>query len=255
MLLALFIISPLVIATESNRGLEIAKETENRSKGFIDLQAKLKMVITNRSGKSFERVLRVRILENENGGGNKTMNLIDSPKDLLGSVLLTHNHINKLDNQWLYLPSLKRVKRINSRNKSGPFLSSEFAYEDMTIQNADEYTYKYINQKSCGNTESCFMIERYPKDKYSGYTSQTVWIDSKEYRIYKIDYYDKKGQLLKTLSFQEYSLFDNKFWHPKFMHMINHVTNKKTSLIWTDYKFNSNLNKNDFNYASLKRIK
>ena len=155
---------------------------------------------------------------------------------------------------WLYLPALKRVKRISSRNKSGSFVGSEFAYEDISSQEVEKYTYKWIRDETLDGME-CFVFERYPAYKNSGYTRQVVWLDKKEYRMLKIDFYDRKNSLLKTQTFRGYHQYLGKFWYPDEMFMQNHQTGKSTLLKWSDYKFKVGFKDRDFNRNSLKRAR
>lgn len=241
-------------ADESNaRGLEIAQEADLRDTGFIDSTAKMKMELKNKQGQTNTRQVRVKTLE-VNGDGDKGLSIFDTPADIKGTASLTYSHALKPDEQWLYLPALKRVKRISSKNKSGPFMGSEFAYEDISSQEIDKYTYKYIKDDVVNEIE-CFLIERYPAYKHSGYTRQQVWINKQEYRPEKIDFYDRKNVLLKTLTYSGYQKYLDKFWRADNMHMSNHQTGKSTTLSWNDYQFKTGLTDNDFNRNSLKRAK
>jgi len=90
-------------------------------------------------------------------------------------------------------------------------------------------------------------------DKKSGYTRQVVWMDKSEYRERKIDYYDRKNSLLKTLTFNDYQQYEGKFWKASEMNMVNHQTGKSTRLVWNNYRFNTGLKDRDFDRNSLKR--
>ena len=99
----------------------------------------------------------------------------------------------------LYLPALKRVKRISSSNRSGSFMGSEFAYEDMSAQEVERFTYRYLRDEPCGDL-TCTVSERIPVDRKSGYRRQLVWHDRDELRVRKVEYYDRKDAHLKTLT-------------------------------------------------------
>ena len=76
-----------------------------------------------------------------------------------GVNILSHTKIFEPDDQWLFLPALKRVKRISSRNKSGPFMGSEFAYEDLVSREVEKYSYKFIKDEKCPTIEgNCFVL-------------------------------------------------------------------------------------------------
>ncbi|MDF1629444.1 MAG: outer membrane lipoprotein-sorting protein [Alcanivoracaceae bacterium] len=240
--------------TAEEKGLEIAREADRRGEGFGDYEASMKMVLSSRRGDRSERDLRVRTLEGKDGEGDKGLTIFDTPADVRGTALLSWSHADRDDDQWLYLPALKRVKTIASRSQSGAFMGSEFAFEDMRAQEVDKYTYKYLRDEPCGEL-TCFVFERYPQDKYSGYTRQVVWMDQAEYRVHKIDYYDRKQSLLKTLSVSEHSQYLERFWQPGRMEMVNHQTGKTTELLWSDYQFNTGLSESDFTQNSLMRAR
>ena len=240
-------------ADDITRGLQIATEADQRDTGFIDSTANMTMLLKNKQGQTSNRKVRVKTLE-VNGDGDKSLSIFDTPADIKGTASLTYSHALKPDDQWLYLPALKRVKRISSKNKSGPFMGSEFAYEDISSQEIDKYTYKYIKDDTYNGID-CFVIERSPAYKYSGYTRQLVWVNKKEYRPEKVDFYDRKNTLLKTLSYSSYQQYLNKFWRADIMNMVNHQTGKSTTLTWSNYKFKTGLTDKDFSRNSLKRAK
>ena len=188
------------------------------------------------------------------GDGDKTMIIFDQPRDVKGTALLTFSHKIEPDDQWLYLPALKRVKRISSRNKSGPFMGSEFAYEDLASQEVEKYSYRYLKDETL-NGQAMFLIERDPVDENSGYRRQLVWIDQAEYRPQKIEFYDRKDSLLKTLEFRGYVQYLDRYWRAREMYMENHQTGKSTLLTWENYEFRVGLQDSDFTTNSLKRAK
>jgi hypothetical protein len=250
-----FTLLPLSLqaVTPEEKGLAIAVEADRRDTGFQDFTSELTMLLKNRQGDESLRYMRVRTLEVPEDG-DKSLTIFDRPADVKGTALLTFSHKTGPDDQWLYLPALKRVKRIASRNKSGPFVGSEFAYEDIASQEVEKYSYRYLRDETYEGHD-CFVIERDPVDKYSGYTRQVVWIDKAEYRPLKIDFYDRKNDSLKTLTFDDYKQYLDQYWRAGKMFMINHQTGKSTLLSWTNYQFGKGLNEGDFNRNSLKRAK
>lgn len=239
--------------TAEERGLEIAKEADRRDTGYQDMMAQLTMELRNKQGDTSIREVRVSNLEVKNDG-DKGLSVFDEPADVKGTAFLTYSHATIPDEQWLYLPALKRVKRITSKNKSGPFMGSEFAYEDISSQEVEKYTYKYIKDELINGID-CFVIERYPAYEHSGYTRQVAWINKREYRPEKIIFYDRKNSLLKTLDYSEYNQYLGQFWRANKMYMENHQTGKTTLLTWQDYKFKNGLDDKDFTQNSLKRAR
>lgn len=134
-------------------------------------------------------------------------------------------------------------------------MGSEFAYEDISSQEVEKYTYKWVRDEKLDGRE-CHVVEYYPVDKKnSGYTRQVVWIDKAEYRTWKVDFFDRKNSRLKTLTYKDYKQYLDKYWRADEMNMINHQTGKSTKLVWSSYKFRTGLNDNDFNKNSLKRAR
>ena len=202
LILPLLLVFNVYAETPEEKGLSIAKEADLRETGFKDSIAEMTMTLKNKQGQSSVREVRVKTLEVE-GDGDKGLSIFDKPNDIKGTASLTYSHALEPDEQWLYLPALKRVKRISSKNKSGPFMGSEFSYEDISSQEVEKYTYKYIKDETINGID-CFVIERYPAYKHSGYTRQQAWVNKQQYRPEKIVFYDRKNSLLKTLQYSDY---------------------------------------------------
>ena len=203
------------------------------------------MILRNKQGQTSERELRIRMLEVPNDG-DRSLCIFDSPADVKGTILLTYTHKEKPDDQWLYLPALERVRRIAAQNKSGSFVGSEFAYEDIATQTIEKYSYRWLRDEILDNQE-CHVIERRPLDpRDSGYRRQIVWIDAEHLRMLKVDYYDRKDSLLKTLTFKDYRRYLDRFWRPHDMTMVNHQTGKSSQLLWSEYSFGNGLSETDF---------
>jgi len=239
--------------TPEEQGLEIAAEADRRNDGFGDTQASMKMVLRNKAGKESVRLMRSKTLEVK-GDGDKSMTIFDEPKDVKGTASLTYSHAIKADEQWLYLPALKRVKRISSKNKSGPFMGSEFAFEDISSQELDKYKYKYLREEEIEG-RSVFVVEAYPQYKNSGYKRLISWIDQTEYYTVKTEFYDRKDTLLKTLLFSEYRKYLDQYWRAHKLQMDNHQSGKSTTLHWEEFRFQTGLTSADFNSNALKRLR
>ena len=243
----------LAATTPEERGLEIAREADLRDTGYGDFVADVSMVLRNRHGQESTRALRSRTLEVDQDG-DKSMIIFDSPSDVKGTTFLTFSHSEGDDDQWLYLPALKRVKRISSSNKSGPFVGSEFAYEDISSQEVEEYTYRLVREEKLGS-QNTFVVEYDPVHPKSGYSRLLVWIDTIEYRTLKIEFFDRKNELFKTLKYDGYEKYLDRFWRPTEMKMVNHQNGKETDILWSNYEFKTGLADSDFNKASLARAR
>jgi hypothetical protein len=238
------------------KGLRLAIEADLTGKGFKDTVSKMQMTLRNAQGEESVRKFYSKTLEMENDG-DKSIFIFQQPKDVDGTAVLTFTHKSGPDDQWLYLPALKRVKRISSDNKSGSFVGSEFAYEDLSSQEVEKYTYKWIEDAPCpgDEEEKCYVSESYPEDKSSGYTRRVSWVDISEHRVRKIDFYDRKDTLLKTLVFSDYKQYLGKYWSAHSLKMVNHNTNKETDIEVSEIVYQSGLKDSDFNRQSLKRAR
>jgi outer membrane lipoprotein-sorting protein len=254
-MMALIVIANFEIfgQSDADKGLQIARKADSLDNGWRSSSMAFSMTLKNKSGQETVRNLHSKMVEVQNDG-DKSLVVFDNPADVKGTASLVFSHKAGDDDQWLYLPALKEVKRISSSNKSGPFMGSEFAYEDMASQEVEKYTYKFIGIAEVNSIE-CFLVERYPVDKKSGYTRQQVWFNKINFRIEKIDYYDRKDALLKTLTYADYHKYLGKYWRAKEMHMVNLVTRKETLLRFSDYQFGIGLTEADFTQNTLKNAR
>ena len=245
--------SPAYSETPEEKGLKIAHEARKKQRGFGNFTASQTMVLRNKQGQESKRQVRIKVLEVP-GDGDKSLFVFDQPRDVKGTAFLVHAHKDKADDQWLFLPALKRVKRISSSNRSGSFMGSEFAYEDMGAQEVERFTYKYLRDEPCGEA-TCTVVERFPQEKRSGYRRQVVWQDKDELRVRQIHFFDRKNAHLKTLTLTEYEQYLDRYWQAHVMTMVNHLTGKSTVLTWSDFKYRTKLNERDFTRTGLKRTR
>lgn len=230
---------------------EVAKKSDDTLNGFEDAKSEMTMTLINANGQQRVRHMKMKVLEGDEG--DKSLMEFLSPADVKGTKFLNYEHLNKDDDQWLYLPALKRVKRIASRNKSGSFMGSEFSYEDLSSFNVDKYTYAQGDAKQIeANGKTYWQVERVPIDKNSGYTKQVSLVDTETFLTYKVDYFDRKRSLLKTAVFDEYNKIGG-VWRIGTITMTNHQNDKKTILVWENETVKNGLKGRDFHKRVLKR--
>ena len=235
------------------KGLAIIEALDERDLGFIHQKVNMTMTLQNRHGEKSVRSMQSRTLE-VTGDGDKSLIIFNKPRDIKGTAMLTFSHILKPDDQWLYLPALKRVKRISSKNKSGPFMGSEFAFEDLASPEVARYRYLYLGEAKV-NGEDCYKIESRPNYAHSGYTRLINYVDKSHFRMQRIEYFDRKNSHLKTLNYLDYKQYKDKYWRAALMDMVNHQTDKSTMLAFSEYDFKSELSEQDFNKNALKRAR
>ncbi|NIP18144.1 MAG: outer membrane lipoprotein-sorting protein [Xanthomonadales bacterium] len=264
-LIAAGTLAPLASLADSaeplpNKGFEIAARSDRSDRGFGDSEVELQMVLRNAAGQVTTRELQIATFElPDEDVGDKSLVLFRTPRDIEGTALLSHAQILEPDNQWLYLPALKRVKRISSANKSGPFVGSEFAFEDFTSLELNKFSYEYLGQEAYGEL-TVDVVERTPRYENSGYTRQVARIDNEIFQIREVAFFDRRGDLLKTLTMEDFRAYENQrggddIWRAHTLRMVNHQTGKSTDLVYGDYAFNTGLDENDFVKGRLSRLR
>lgn len=250
LLVGVFALPAAVIAQDAAKGLAIAQEVKRRDTGYKDFTTTATMTLRNAQGQSSVKELNVKTLEIP-GTGEKSLIVFTAPADTKDTILLSYSYRSQPDDQWIFLPAMKRTKRIASGTRSGSFVGSEFSYEDISPQQVEKYTYNFLREENLAG-QACFVVERYPVDKKSsGYTKQVLWIDKAEYRPLKAENYDRKDTLYKTLVFSKYQKYAGKFWRPSSAEMTNHQSGKSTGITFADYKFGTGLDAGQFDQGRL----
>lgn len=244
---------PVRAETPEEKGLAIIKDAETRGENFGDLRADAEMVIRNGRGGEAKRGLKIALLDLP-GSASRSLTVVDAPKDVKGTALLTHTAADASDQQWLYLPAAARTKRIASSGRSGPFMGSEFSFDDFSAQTIERYRFKWLRTEPCPAPlarEKCDVIERIPKDNGSGYARQEVWMDQSQRRLQKAEYYDAQNQRIKTLVAEGYQQYEGKFWRATTLTMSNARSGASTVLRWSNIRFKSGLTEADFDTSRL----
>src|SRR5262249_35654324 len=153
------------------------------------------------------------------------------------------------DEQWLFLPAFKRTKKINAANKSGSFLGTEFSWEDISTSELTKYHYRYLRDE--GNY---WIGERGPVYTFSGYSHEVTTVNKDNYQTVRIEYYDRKSELLKTLALDNWEKYLDRYWRPLRMEMVNHVNHKKTVITLSPYRMDVGLDKKMFSSLALDGI-
>ncbi|WP_223786831.1 outer membrane lipoprotein-sorting protein [Marinicella meishanensis] len=235
------------------KGHAISARSDRSDRGFADSEVDVTMVLKNAAGQETARSMTFTTLEvADEDLGDKSLVLFNTPKDVEGTALLSHAKMVKPDDQWLFLPALKRVKRISSKNKSGPFVGSEFAFEDFTATELNKYDYLWLRTEACGDLV-CDVVQRTPRYEHSGYTKQIAWIDQTDHQLRQVEFYDRRDSLLKTLTLSDYRSYDG-IWRSHRLSMLNHTNGKSTDLHYGDYTFKVGLGDHDFVKGKLTEL-
>ena len=244
--------APRAWADDAARGLDLAKRTDARADGYVNTTGSLEMILRDAKGRESVRRLWTASLEVPDDADKTLLRFID-PADVKGAVLLTHNHRDRDDEQWMYLPALSRVRRISTSSRSGPFMGSEFAFEDLTRPTVEKYSYRWMREEALDG-EACDVIERVPLSAHSGYIKSEVWIDKAQLRVQQATFYDRKSMHLKTLRNTDFQLFEGRFWRPLESTMVNHQTKKSTVLRTTEVSYGTDISEDAFRSDALEMV-
>jgi hypothetical protein len=242
------------VMTPQQQGRAIFEAADAHNSGYVDLEVELQMILRSPSGAASQRSLRISQFEVPEDG-DKMLVVFETPADIRGTALLSHAHKAKEDDQWLFLPAIKRVKKVSSHNKSGSFVGSEFSYQDLSPPQLDKYTYEFIREDALDGVP-CFIVKRVSTETNYQYAEEHFWIDQEAYRVHRVDYFDHTGSPVKQLRALEFELYDERFWKARRMLMTNLRNNRSTELVWHDFEFNVGLDgTRDFSVNSLRRAR
>ena len=236
--------------TPAAKGTRLSKEIEAANQNFIGESSTMEMILVDAHGTRTERELVGKTQEILTDGDKGIMEFLN-PKDVKGTKLLTWAHKLKDDQQWLYLPSLRRVKRISGSNKSASFMGSEFSYEDLGGQQLEKYENVWLRDETLEN-EKVWVLERRPKTE-SGYSRQLLWMSQKYMGPLKIHYFDRKNELLKEAiisGYKEYTVNKKKMYRASSIVMKNVQTLKQSTITWKNRELGKSYPDRDFDQSN-----
>lgn len=239
------------VLADSGKGWDIALKMKAANEGFIGETSVMKLTLIDPSGQSVEREMLGQSIELDKM--DRSLMNFQKPADVKGTKLLTWAHENKNDDQWLYLPSLRRVKRINSRTRGSSFMGSEFSFEDLGGQSIDKYTFTFITDSSI-NGHKVWEVKRVSKEK-SSYSKVILFVSKKYLSAIKVQYYNKRNELLKfseLTNFKEYTVNGKKIYRSNKISMNNVQTKKRSIFTWSGRKLGLKLKKSIFVKKSLR---
>lgn len=242
-------ITAMAVRAETLSGRDIIDRAYQNSSGFNDMTHRIRMVLIDEKGARSERemLLKARVDANT----SQSLSIFTAPQREKGIALLTTSQ-REDDEQWLYLPSTKRLKRITGSNRTSSFRGSEFTFEDLSDQKPDHYRFERVGEEPCGEM-LCYVVDRFPgPEQESSYSKTRMWIDTRHFRPIKADFYDASGKHLKTLQAYDYVQFEDRFWNPSRLVMTNVNTRRATELVSVDLKINTGLKASEFTELAIR---
>jgi outer membrane lipoprotein-sorting protein len=250
--------SPLTNAADETpeaKGRAIMEKLDARQTDFKDTETVMAMILRNRQGAESQKVMKM-LSKREDNGDMKSLTIFQEPADTKGTSLLQHSYkaVGEEDDMWLFLPALGKTKRISGSAQSGSFMGSEFAYEDLSMDsNLDEADFKWIGTEEIEGV-TYDIVESYPHDTTTGYSKRKLWINNDLERMKKMEFYDRKQSLLKTMFLENYQDFGDGNVRPMKIKMVNNQTGKETEMLNEYFKFDVGVDSKLFDKSQLKRL-
>ena len=252
----LAIVSAHAAATEMS-AREIMQAVEDREDGDNRV-ADMTMTLIDKKGDT--RTRSIRSFDKDKGEDNQRIMFFLSPADVKDTAFLTYDYdeYEKDDDQWLYLPALRKTKRIASSDKSGSFMGSDFSYSDMTRRNLDAYDFKLIKEGEVRG-HKVWLIESLPKSeeeiKETGYTKSILFVRQDNFVVVRAVHWVKEGKRLKYLDVTDLKQIDG-VWTILEMNMTTKKgksTLHKTELSFANVKYNQDLDEQMFTVRRLEK--
>lgn len=198
----LILAAGILLAQNSENAVSIVEKSRNRIQAETT-STRSRMVISAKNGTSSERVMDQYSKDDANGN-HRAVIVFQSPASVAGTRFLTMENSSRSDDQWIFLPSLQRARRIAASEGSGSFVGTDLSYDDISSVNrdADLDTHKILREEKYSNRD-CYVIESIPKDSGYQYSKMLLWIDKANYVNHKVELYDKRGNQVKLLEILE----------------------------------------------------
>jgi outer membrane lipoprotein-sorting protein len=230
-------------------------ENNDEQMSVQDEKSQVTMKLINKRGKERKRQV-VLYSKKDRQDNDKTLIRFLAPADVKGVGLLSIEDGNRED-QWLYLPALKRVRRISSSEKTDNFMGSDFSYEDIEQNDLDDYEYTLLREEEIQGAE-CYVIQSIPVDeqvkKETAYSKVESWIRKDNHITVKVNFYNKKGDLMKIMEASDIRRIGNTDkWRAYFIVMQNEKTGHRTELHYEDIQINQGIADKYFTQRYLER--
>ncbi|MDR0585516.1 MAG: outer membrane lipoprotein-sorting protein [Treponema sp.] len=238
------------VSAQTQSGYEIMKQADDRYTGHT---AQYSLSMTINSGRGAPRIRELSYYFKDFGDNEKILMLFKNPRDVTGTSYLSFSYDNESrdDDIWLYLPALKRVRRITGSGKNDDFMGTDFTYEDMGSRSLGKDTFT-LQGEALIDGAPCWAVEARAKDSKDPYGRRLIHVRKDSYVISAVDYYDRQNRLLKELRVRDIRQIDG-IWTAGKMEMTN-VQNKHSTLIeMSNIRYNLPLDDSLFAVTNLER--
>lgn len=248
--LSLILLPAISISGAELTGLQIVEKVYNRDTGE-DSKGNLTMSLINAQGN--KRVRKIKQFIKDFGKVEKKIMFFMSPADVRNTSFVNWSYTGegKDDDQWIYLPALKKIKRISSSSKSDYFMGSDFTYDDLGDRKPEADDHKLIREEVFKG-EQCYVVESVPKDEEYMYSRTVTWIIKDKWIGLKKEFYDEDEDLLKTLNVKKFEKIEG-LWIILHSEMINVQKKHTTRMELSDVKINTGIPDRQFTERMMKR--
>ncbi|AUP78471.1 outer membrane lipoprotein-sorting protein [Flavivirga eckloniae] len=243
------------IAQSLPSGKNIADNTYARNEG-ISLNRTLTMELKDKRGKT--RIRKTTSLRKYFGDEKRLAIFYLTPKSVMGTAFLTYDYPDASvdDDQWLYMPALRKTRRISASNRGDYFLGTDLTYEDIKLEtriSKDDYNYKTIGLETVDG-KTCYVLDGTPKNntiaKELGYSKVKLWVDTNIWMLRKAESWDVAGNHLKTTLISDIKKVQG-IWTYHKIEVKNHKTNHETIFRISDVDYKTELNDDVFTKETL----
>ena len=240
--------SPAAVAAEPS-GLEVMTKVYERPTG-TDQESDLTMTLINRSGS--ERVRKIHQFLRDFGAVEKKIMFFLSPADVRNTSFMNWSFDDgRDDDQWIYLPALKKVKRISSDSKNDSFMGSDFTYDDLGDRHPTKDKHQILREETLDG-ESCYVVESTPKNSDYMYSRTVTWVIKDKWIGLKREFYDEDGDALKTLRVKSFEKISG-FWIIVHSEMHNTQKNHRTVMKLENVRVDKGVSESQFTERMMKR--
>jgi len=237
------------ITGQSLSGKQIIENVYNRPAGD-DQTSDLTMTLINKSGN--QRVRKIKQFTKDLGDVEKSIMFFLSPADVKNTSFMNWTYdSDQSDDQWIYLPALKKTKRISSDSKSDYFMGSDFTYDDLGDRKLEDDTHKLLREETVDGKE-CYVVESVSVDEDYMYFKTVVWVNKSNFIGVKKEFYDEDQDLLKVLAIKEVEEISG-IWVITNSEMKNVQKNHRTSIVLSNIQINTGMSESKFSERMMMR--
>jgi len=214
-------------------------------RGLVD------MVIVGDDDSRQRREMEVLI---KTGEGDDDMNIMRfvAPANVRGTAVLTVEATGRADDQWLYLPALRKTKRIASSQRTQRFAGTDFTYEDLRSEDFEGFDYRFGDDAELEG-RACYVVIATPKDGHeSGYSRREIYVEKERFLVHKIEYYDARERHQKTFEARGFEEVDG-LWRASMSGMEDHQRGTQTVWRFKERDINPGLPDSTFTVRTLER--